>query len=105
MKFLVIHYPDYYDFIFDLECLSQLPGNDTVIESLKILFYDKNDINEDDVNKKYEINETITNSPMTNKDITNNAKNDKDMSNESKDNEMANECNNKRYCKRNTLIH
>ena len=52
LDFLVIYHPDYQDVIIDQERLSQLPGDDTVIDAFSTVLHDEADVNEEDIDEE-----------------------------------------------------
>ncbi|MCJ1271107.1 hypothetical protein MMC22_011006 [Lobaria immixta] len=52
LDFLVIYHPDYQDVIIEQERLSQLPGDDTVIDAFSTVLHDEADVNEEDIDEE-----------------------------------------------------
>ena len=95
LDFLVIHHPDYQDVVIDQERLSQLSGDDTVIDAFSTVLHDEVDVNEEDIDEENEttnndatMNDATINNATINDATTNDVNNDTDTYDEAVDGEM-----------------
>lgn len=67
LDYLVTHHPDYKDVVIDQERLSQLPGNDTIIDSFNTVPHDEDTRDKQDKNNDGAMDDTTPHDEIHNK--------------------------------------
>lgn len=67
LNYFVTHCPDYKIVIIDQKCLSQLSGNNTIIDSFNTVFHDKDTLDKQDKNNNRAMDNTIPYNKIYNK--------------------------------------